>query len=88
MAAFGIRLLFASPKSIAGARVYSFRMILHDWLVDKAQEILKNTILAMCKGHSKILINEMVTPDIDSTQGDTQWDLTMPACLSAMERAE
>ena len=63
-------------------------MVLHDWLDDKAQEILKNTIPAMRKGYSKILINEMVIPDIGSTWRDTQWDWTMLACLSAMERTE
>ena len=70
------------------ARVYYFRMVLHDWPDDKAQLILKNTISAMRKGYSKIIINEMVIPDVGGGWRETQMDWTMLACLSAMERTE
>ena len=71
-----------------GARVYYFRNVLHDWQDDKCQVILKNTIPAMRKGYSKIVINEMVIPDVGARWAETHWDWTMLACLSAMERTD
>ena len=63
-------------------------MILHDWPNDKAKTILKNIIPAMRKGYSKLLINEMVIPNVGSGYREAQYDWTMLACLSAMERDE
>lgn len=42
----------------------------------------------MRTGYSKIFINEIVIPDIGSGLRETNWDWTMLACLSAMERNE
>jgi len=61
---------------------------LHDWPDDKARLILKNIIPAMRTGYSKIFINEIVIPDVGTGLRETNWDWTMLACLSAMERNE
>ena len=42
----------------------------------------------MRKGYSKIILNEMVIPDVGAGWRETQWDWTMLACLSSMERTE
>ena len=42
----------------------------------------------MKKGYSKIIINEMVIPDMGAGLHQSQVDFTMMSCLSAMERTE
>jgi hypothetical protein len=42
----------------------------------------------MHTGYSKIFINEIVIPDVGTGLRETNWDWTMLACLSAMERNE
>jgi len=42
----------------------------------------------MRTGYSKIFINEIVIPDVGTGLRETNWDWTMLACLSAMERNE
>ena len=74
--------------SSVGARVYYLRNVLHDWQTAECQLILKNVIAAMRKDYSKIIINEMVIPDVGARWAETHWDWTMLACLSAMERTE
>ena len=62
--------------------------MLHDWSDEKCRDILKNTITAMKRGFSKIILNEMVVKDEGAGWTETQWDLTMMACASAKERTE
>ena len=62
--------------------------MLHDWSEDKGRDILKNTITAMKKGYSKIIINEMVVKNEGAGWTETQWDMTMMVCLSSKERTE
>ena len=71
-----------------GARAYYFRQIFHDWPDNKCREILKKTVAAMEKGYSKVLINEMVVPDIGAGTVACQVDFTMMAVLAARERTE
>ncbi|MCJ1314083.1 hypothetical protein MMC25_007763 [Agyrium rufum] len=75
-------------KTRPGARVYYLRNVLHDWNDDKAKLILENIVSAMKKGYSKIIINEMVVPDTGAGWTETQWDLTMMASTSSMERTQ
>ncbi|MCJ1312716.1 hypothetical protein MMC25_006392 [Agyrium rufum] len=68
---------FFEPQVVQGARVYYFRSVLHDWPDKQAKIILENTVSAMKKGYSKILINEMVVSDVGAGWTETQWDLLM-----------
>ncbi len=63
-------------------------MIFHDWPDAQCIEILKNTVSAMEPGYSKVLINDMVLPDVGATRYATQSDINMMALLGAMERSE
>ncbi|KAJ5709411.1 hypothetical protein N7493_010745 [Penicillium malachiteum] len=51
------------PQPVEGARVYFLKFILHEFSDDNCIKILQNTIRAMKKGHSKILIEEFILPD-------------------------
>ncbi|KAJ6021715.1 S-adenosyl-L-methionine-dependent methyltransferase [Penicillium herquei] len=50
-------------QPVEGARVYFLKFILHEFSDDNCIKILQNTIQAMKKGHSKILIEEFILPD-------------------------
>jgi hypothetical protein len=54
---------FFTPQPIAGARIYYFKQILHNWDDEKSTLILKNTAAAMEKGKSTLLINDYVLPE-------------------------
>lgn len=71
-----------------GARVYYLRNILHDWPDDKCQIILSQVATAMTEGYSKILLNELVIPDQGASLVAVQSDITMMACLAAIERSK
>jgi hypothetical protein len=45
-----------------GARIYFYRAILHHWSDDECRKFLKNTVQAMDKDYSTLLINEYVLP--------------------------
>lgn len=71
-----------------GARAYYMRNILHDWPDDKCLIILSQLKASMKLGYSKIIINEMVLPDIGITLTAAQIDITMMCALAATERTE
>ncbi|MCJ1352384.1 MAG: hypothetical protein MMC33_002368 [Icmadophila ericetorum] len=79
---------FFSPQPVIGARAYYFRQIFHDWNDEKCGEILKHTAEAMTPGYSKIIINDMVVPDIGAGVVACQLDIVMMSMLSAKERTE
>ena len=64
------------------------RNILHDWPDDKCLIILSQLKASMKLGYSKIIINEMVLPDIGITLTAAQIDITMMCALAATERTE
>lgn len=70
-----------------GARAYYLRNILHDWPDYKVKKILTN-IQAGMTDNSVILIDEMVLPEKGSSWRSTGLDITMLACLAAVERSE
>ena len=71
----------------SGAKFYYLRNILHDWPDDKCIAILKNLVPAMDKD-SRILIDDMVLPDIGVHWQAAQLDLTMMAALGSVERTK
>ena len=55
---------FFDPQPIKGAAAYIFRHILHDWPDESCIEILRQTISAMDKNRSRILIVDQVMQDL------------------------
>lgn len=64
------------------------RMILHDWPDERCVVILKQLAAAMTLGYSKLLINDMLMPEIGATRHMVQSDIAMMALHSAGERDE
>ncbi|KAH8885725.1 S-adenosyl-L-methionine-dependent methyltransferase [Thozetella sp. PMI_491] len=54
---------FFTPQPVAGARLYYFKSILHNWDDDRGLQILKNTAAVMKKGYSTLLIDNIVLPE-------------------------
>ena len=76
----------ADLYSTAAARAYYTHIVFHDWPDEICQKILRNLMLAMKPGYSKILINESVLPDRDCPYFFAAADLNMMAILGGMER--
>ena len=70
-----------------GALFYHFHSILHDWPDNYCRKILTNTVSAMKKGYSRVLIREMVLPDKGASVFEACLDLTMLISFTGMERA-
>lgn len=79
---------FFTPQSVKDASVYYFHQVLHDWPEDKCREILRNQIPAMKKGHSKIVIDDLVIPDQGAGWLETGIDMIMLTTHSAQERTQ
>lgn len=54
---------FMTPQPVKGARLYYFRTVMHDWGDKICRKILENTVEAMEKGYSTLLINDFVLPE-------------------------
>ena len=78
----------SNAKCSEGARAYFMHRVLHDWPDDKCRDILAKTKVAMTKGYSKLLLNEMVVPDTGAPGNSTGIDLLMMSLFSARERTE
>ncbi|KAI0141209.1 S-adenosyl-L-methionine-dependent methyltransferase [Xylariaceae sp. FL1272] len=76
---------FFTPQPIKGARAYYMRNILHDWTDEKCVDILTSITPAMTP-ESRILIDEMVLPEVGAPWRATQLDLAMNASFAAAER--
>jgi hypothetical protein len=79
---------FFTPEPIQGAKAYYLHMVLHDWPDVECEKILGNIIPAMKKGHSKILLNEIVIPDKGANWFGTSVDILMMMVHAAQERTE
>ncbi|OBT72011.1 hypothetical protein VF21_08610 [Pseudogymnoascus sp. 05NY08] len=79
---------FFTPQPIKGARSYSLYSILHDWGDDEGVEILENLVLALKKGYSRVLLNEIVVSEEKPTIAATSMDMMMLAHFSVRERTE
>jgi len=79
---------FFTPEPVQGAKAYYLHMVLHDWPDSECVKILANIIPAMKKGHSKILLNEIVIPDRNANWFCTSLDILMMMVHAAQERTE
>ena len=79
---------FFTPQPIKGARVYHLSRILHDWPNAHCLRILRNTRQAMKKGYSRILINELVLPEVGGTEYEAFIDLSMMVLETGQERTK
>ncbi|KAJ4244757.1 hypothetical protein NW762_014333 [Fusarium torreyae] len=78
---------FFTEQPIKGARAYFLHHILHDWSDQHCLGILKHLRDAMKPGYSKLLIHELILPDVGATAQQCIFDMTMMAFNSAMERS-
>ena len=65
------------PQPVAGARAYLFRHVLLDWSDDDCRTILLNTIPALEKDHSRILVAEPILPPLAPTPFKAMMDVQM-----------
>jgi hypothetical protein len=79
---------FFTPEKVVGARVYYLKMVLHDWPDEQCKQILSNLKPALKKGHSRILLNEIIIPETGANWFETSVDLIMLCAHSAQERRE
>lgn len=79
---------FLDPQPVKGARAYYFRSIFHDWPDNICKEILRNTMSAMAPDHSRILIVDMVLPDIETPLLQASLDIQMMSIGAGVERSE
>jgi len=79
---------FFTPEDIHGARVYYLKMVLHDWPGEQREQNLSNLKLALEEGHSRILLNEIIIPEMGAGWFETSVDMIMMVCHSAQERRE
>ncbi|KAF4536159.1 O-methyltransferase [Lasiodiplodia theobromae] len=79
-------LSFFDKQPVSGARIYYFRRIFHCWTNEKSRQILVNTKEAMNE-YSRVLIADMVLPDINCPRDLAMQDLNMMS-LGGMERSE
>lgn len=70
------------------ARAYHLHSVLHDWDDASSHTILANIAVAMEKGYSKLLINELIVPDQDASWSITSMDWLMLALGAVKERTE
>ncbi|KAK7960380.1 O-methyltransferase [Apiospora saccharicola] len=79
-------MLDAQP--VKGARAYYFHAVFHDWPDKTAVQMLRNTVGAMKKGYSRVLINDIALPATGASWAQTTMDVNMMAILSAYERSD
>lgn len=79
---------FFDPQPVRGARVYYFHQVFHDWPDSDCRTILRNTASAMKRGHSILLIQENILPDVGVPSLLALIDIHMMTLFAAMERTE
>lgn len=79
---------FFQPQPVEGARAYFLHTILHNWPDDKTEHILVNQARAMKKGYSKLLICDIVLPNVGASITQVTIDLRMLILFGAKERSE
>ncbi|KAK1077489.1 hypothetical protein LTR48_008760, partial [Friedmanniomyces endolithicus] len=79
--------LTPQPETVKGARVFLLSNILHDHPDNVCHTILGNIRAAMTPGHSKILISDMIVPEIDPPLRQLDSDITMFFLSGGAERS-
>jgi demethylsterigmatocystin 6-O-methyltransferase len=78
---------FFQPQQIKNAKLYYLRHILHDWTDEDCIKILKALVPAMGP-ESRVVIDEVVLPDVGVPWQAAYMDLTMMASLGGIERTK
>lgn len=78
---------FLDSQPVKGARAYYFRAIFHDWPDHVCQTILRNTISAMARDYSRILIVDFVLSDTQTPIMQASMDIQMMSIGAGMERS-
>ncbi|KAI9659390.1 MAG: hypothetical protein M1821_001648 [Bathelium mastoideum] len=79
---------FFTPQPIKGARAYFFRDIGHDWSDEQCRRLFGNTVAAMDKDYSRILIDDFVLPTTGTGVRAASMDIHMLFTLAGIERTE
>ena len=79
---------FFTPQPVKGAKVYYLKMVLHDWPDEQCIEILTQLKPALKRGYSRVLINEIIIPELGANWFETGVDLIMLTVHSSGERRE
>ncbi|KAL8936525.1 MAG: hypothetical protein Q9216_004888 [Gyalolechia sp. 2 TL-2023] len=77
---------FFTQQPVKGAKAYYLRNIFHDWPDSNARVILQHTAEAMKKGYSRLLINEWVLSDMNSSLLPAVMDINMMCLFAGTER--
>lgn len=78
---------FFQANAVKGAKFYYLRTVLHDWPEDKCVQIL-GRLRDACGEGSRILIDEMVLPNVGVHWQAAMIDLQMGMCMAALERTK
>lgn len=78
---------FFQPQAVKGAKFYYLRHVMHDWPDDDCVRILKGIVPAMGPG-SRIVIDEIVLPDVNAPWQSTFMDMAMMCAFGGVERSE
>jgi hypothetical protein len=79
---------FFTPQPVHGAKAYYLKMCLPDWPNPQCIQILSQLKSALKPGYSRILLNEIVIPEMKAGWFETSVNLLMMQCYSAQERRE
>ncbi|TKA64800.1 hypothetical protein B0A55_10113 [Friedmanniomyces simplex] len=79
--------LTPQPETVKGARIFFLSNILHDHPDSVCRTILGNVRAAMIPGHSKLLISDMIVPEVDPPLRQLDSDLTMFFLSGGAERS-
>lgn len=77
---------YASLWTVAGARAYFLRDVLHNWSDAKSTHILSCIVEAMDPQYSTLLIDDYVLPDTDAELRAAEMDILMWMHTSGLER--
>ncbi|KAI1384818.1 S-adenosyl-L-methionine-dependent methyltransferase [Hypoxylon trugodes] len=82
----GLNFFVEAP--VKDARIYFMKFIIHDYDDEKCLQILKNVKASMKKGHSYLVINDFILPEVGCELLPAMWDLLMMTVVASMERSE
>ncbi|KAJ5144521.1 O-methyltransferase [Penicillium atrosanguineum] len=75
-------------QPIHGALIYYFRRVFHDWPdYPEGNQILQNTAASMDRDRSRILIHDIIVPEVGATMTHAWQDLSLLA-IGGVERTE
>jgi hypothetical protein len=87
-----VKSMFSPPPSdnslmCIDAHTYFFRHVIHDWPDSACRSILRQTVSAMKKGYSRLIIVDVVLPNVGASLQEALMDINM-IYISGMERTE